>query len=1316
MLFIVGMAIRLPESSATLGRTCLNDCDDALRIVLILQNHVRAAPGLLENSMRIMSALITAGVLVSCMNHAAHAQSRATDCNASVGPDVIVGDLNGVSNYSSSGGVEALAIGTTSCNIGDDELLWIAENNQHPVIAQNLYRLKDGRIEQIGMSWLKHGFFALQQDLCCDCTPSNNGGDSLGVGCSDPYSSGTNGNQSSLGPRFQVNPFNGDFTYPPADPSYSGAIARRLQVKISDIDPAQDGGGVYFGEAQYVTPDDAAADNHYNNASYREITVSGGGSAWDFQVVGDTVREKPAISAWRASDPTVDEINLFVPGDGMFIVASKATDLGGGWRRYEYAVQNLNCERAIGSVTIPRTVGSVVANVGFHDVDYHSGEPFDGTDWSYTIESDGVTWETIPHATNENANAIRWGTLYNFRFDCNAAPETSDARFGMFKPGVPDDVAGGVVAPMGAAGVIDCNNNGVDDLDDIANGTSPDCNLNSIPDECEDVCELTSVRVASGLSQPVFVCAPVDDFDRLFIVEKTGAIRILDLTNGTLLGTPYLDVSSLLSSGGERGLLSMAFHPNYAVNGLFYVNYTNTAGDTVIAQYSVSGDPDVADAGSAVFLKTIDQPASNHNGGQLQFGPDGMLYVGMGDGGSGNDPWGEFGNGQNTGTLLGKMLRLDVDNPPNYIPADNPFVGAGDPLDEIWAIGMRNPWRFSFDRFTGDMYIADVGQNAVEEIDFESAASAGGLNYGWRCMEGSQCTGLTGCTCNDISLTLPILDVLHSDAGTCSITGGYVYRGCAIPGLSGTYFFADYCGDYVRSFRYDGATLTEYVDRTAELTPNVGSLTAIVSFGEDAAGELYIVSINGDVFQVRCADAAPVCGNGVLEPGEECDDGNDIPGDGCYLCQIEIPDDNDNCVNAVDIFDGDTFVDTTNATTDGPPHAPCETSGDSGQTYNDIWFIYTATCTGTVTVSTCGQADYDTDLVIYDGTDCSDLEAIFLGCNDDGGGCSGYSSLLEAPVVQGNQYLIRVGGWNSNNSGTATVTISCDGDVIPDGDPIRGGRMYDKWWAVNGSAAPTGDHPLYPPIGQQSGANTYRCKECHGWDYKGASGAYSSGSHYTGIPGILGSVLGQAEMFDLLKNDVAPNGHGFVNYGMSDQDIADIVAFVQTQLVDTDDYIDAVGLFLGDEVQGEVHYTTSGSITCVTCHGADGAAVNFGTPSEPEWVGTVARHNPWELLHKIRYGQPGTGMPSWIEGGGDTQGAADIGRYAQINFPTSPCPWDNAPDPSDGIIGLGDLNALLSNWGPCPAPCVWDFSPAGGDGSVGLGDLNAMLSNWGPCE
>ena len=352
---------------------------------------------------------------------------------------------------------------------------------------------------------------------------------------------------------------------------------------------------------------------------------------------------------------------------------------------------------------------------------------------------------------------------------------------------------------------------------------------------------LTLDTVAVGLSEPLFVTAPPGDTLRVFVVEKTGTVRII--AHDTLLTIPYLDLSRRVSRGSEQGLLSIAFHPDYASNGFVYASYTDAAGDTRIVRYTVSADANVADSTTGDTILAVPQPYSNHNGGLIAFGPDGMLWVGLGDGGSGGDPQ---NRAQHRDSLLGKLLRLDVDGASPYaIPADNPFVSDTTARPEIWSYGLRNPWRFSFDRATGDLYIADVGQGQWEEVDVAPslAGRGSGVNWGWRVMEGAHC--YNAATCNTSGLALPLVEYSHADG--CSITGGYVYRGQDIPALQGTYFYADYCSGWIRSFRLVGGQATAITDWTGTLDPN----GFVSSFGEDGRGELYVTTLNGMVWRLR---------------------------------------------------------------------------------------------------------------------------------------------------------------------------------------------------------------------------------------------------------------------------------------------------------------------------------------------------------------------------------------------------------------------------------------------------------------------------------
>jgi glucose/arabinose dehydrogenase len=346
--------------------------------------------------------------------------------------------------------------------------------------------------------------------------------------------------------------------------------------------------------------------------------------------------------------------------------------------------------------------------------------------------------------------------------------------------------------------------------------------------------------ISSGLNSPVFMTAPSGDPTRIFIVEQGGLIRIFDMTDSLLRPTPFLNLSGLISTGGERGLLGMAFDPSYTTNGRLYVFYTDVNGDLVIARYVKDAmNSDLADPASAAVLLTVprDPTRSNHNGGMLAFGPDGCLYAGPGDGGGAGDP---NNNAQNLTVLLGKILRLDPTN-----GSACTFGGTTNPFNSlVWSRGLRNPWRFSFDRQTHDLYIGDVGQGTREEINVSLAPNAGrALNYGWRLMEGTLCFNPSN-NCDPGGLTLPVVDYPHL-SGACSVTGGYVYRGSVMPALSGTYFYADFCAGFVKSFRYRNGQPTEQTEWPFLSPP--GSF--VTSFGEDAAGELYVLTQGGGLFK-----------------------------------------------------------------------------------------------------------------------------------------------------------------------------------------------------------------------------------------------------------------------------------------------------------------------------------------------------------------------------------------------------------------------------------------------------------------------------------
>ena len=345
--------------------------------------------------------------------------------------------------------------------------------------------------------------------------------------------------------------------------------------------------------------------------------------------------------------------------------------------------------------------------------------------------------------------------------------------------------------------------------------------------------------VADGFTRPVQAVDPGDGSGRLFVVEQGGTIRVLQ--DGAPLEAPFLDISEQVSQGNEQGLLSMAFHPDFAENGTFFIYYTDVEGDTQVERWAVStDDPNVADPERAGTILTVDQPFANHNGGLLLFGPDGYLYIGLGDGGSQGDP---NNNGQDLGTLLGSILRIDVDGGDPYaIPEDNPFVGQEGAAEEIWAYGLRNPWRFGFDRDTGDLWIGDVGGGSYEEINLLPAGESG-ANFGWVLTEGSECYG-GGADCDTEGLALPVYEYTH-DFG-CSVVGGYVYRGDAIPELQGVYLFADYCSGLTWGMGQDA-------NGNWVASEPIESGLSISSFSEDPAGELYATDLNGGVYRVVAA-------------------------------------------------------------------------------------------------------------------------------------------------------------------------------------------------------------------------------------------------------------------------------------------------------------------------------------------------------------------------------------------------------------------------------------------------------------------------------
>ena len=371
---------------------------------------------------------------------------RSVAGEPSIGPDVVLGSLNGQASFGSEGGVSAFSFGFWVCNLGDEPVEFVSFTHEHPVITQNLYRLSNDRFEQIGMSWVVHEFFAVNGDACnAGCVDPGTGA-ILGIGCSNLWSASIAGVRAILAPRSPINSHTGDFPFPYQLPEGTcdpcGLLDRRLQVRDSDLDPALNRGAIYFAEGQIVAADDSAAGNQNNNATYRpvEFTFLEIENRYLARLVESTLVEQAAIRAWQAQDPSVAETEIQVPDEGFLILAAKATDLENGMWRYEYALQNLNSDRSVRSFVIPLPHDAQVDNIGFHDVDYHSGESVDPADWPPLLTEASISWSANSYQVDPDANALRWGTLYNFRFDARGCPGSTAVTLELFKPGVPTSI------------------------------------------------------------------------------------------------------------------------------------------------------------------------------------------------------------------------------------------------------------------------------------------------------------------------------------------------------------------------------------------------------------------------------------------------------------------------------------------------------------------------------------------------------------------------------------------------------------------------------------------------------------------------------------------------------------------------------------------------------------------------------------------------------------------------------------------------------------------------------------------------------------
>ena len=490
------------------------------------------------NFHRIQRAVFVSLGLFTLLAAPARAQ---TACQGSTGPDVIVGDITGPQNYSTSGGYDALSLGTTSCNLGTQPLGWHSSTNQHPVIGGELYKYKvvngAGRFEQVGLSWLKHGFFALSQGLCCSGCQGTDGS-TLGVRCSDPYTADRNGQQTGLGPRYQVNPYTGAFTYPPPRPS--GGNLGRCEVATTDLE-ASSASVRYFANCQYIAPDDALAGNGWNNCSSREVTVSGSGTVFNFGFSGTTNREVAALKLWAACDVGANIKSVQFPGEGMLLLGYKVTALPNNVWHYEYAVYNQNSDDAVRSFTVPIAANVNVTNMGFHDVARRGGDgvggvAYDGTDWPNSLTGGNLAWATSTFGQNQNANAIRWGTTYNFRFDADTAPMAGSVTLGRFKTGGSQSASASVPSP--GVPPIDTDGDGVFDGVDNCPLVPNAGQANADGDSTGDACDTCTDTDGDGFGNPGFANNTCADDNCPTVANASQADADGDLVGDSCDGCP----------------------------------------------------------------------------------------------------------------------------------------------------------------------------------------------------------------------------------------------------------------------------------------------------------------------------------------------------------------------------------------------------------------------------------------------------------------------------------------------------------------------------------------------------------------------------------------------------------------------------------------------------------------------------------------------------------------------------------------------------------------------------------------------------------
>jgi len=911
------------------------------------------------------------------------------------GPDVVVASLYNLTHWGASGGIEAYSVGTISCNLGDQNLTWHNFDSLRPVIAQNMYRIKDGRMEQLGQSWLKWGFLALNQDFCGACNDPGTGS-LLGVNCSDPYSASLNGSQSGLGPKSVVNPYTGSFPASHSTPG-SGTIAGRLQVKTVDVAPGSNPGAVYFVEGQYIHPEDAQFDNALNNASHRRIWIESdlditftnpaGGESSD-----DVTR--PAILAWPEFVPGVAVVPVDIPGEGRLYLGWKPTNLGGGQWNYEFAVFNLNSDRAVGGFSVTVPLNATVSNQGFHDVPWHSGEVYSNTDWTPKLDPGSVAWTTAEYGANPNANAIRFGTMYNFRFDANVDPsQLGDVRLDLFKPGTPSFVT---VSPPDPGANDECaeafviSNGSFSFETSTATTDGPDepgaCNLGGYTHVENDIWFMYTATCSGDVT--VSLCG--SSFDTK-----------LAIYNGVCPSAPG---EVLICNDDFCGAQSeVTFEVSEGRNYLIRIGGRNGATGSGTLTVDCAGGSGSNGANNCADAAPVsDGTHAFSTSGATTDGPSESLCSNAGDNHVRSDIWYLYTapcNGTTTVGLCGS----------NYDTKLAAYAGSTCPTASGSAIACNDDScslqsQITFDTTAGQEYLIRVG-------GYNGATGSGTMTI--------TCNGSGGLCPND-------------DVGSAIVLGGLPFNHTGDTTACNN--------DYDEVCNFTGSTAA---DAIYAYTPASNEIidVSLCSSGYDTKVYIYESGITpGAPYACNddgCPGGAPdlyrsLLDDVVLTAGTTyyiVVDGYGAE-EGVYFIDItrEVAGPpNDDCADATPLVVGAQAFTNEGATTDGPTDAGCPANPEA-----DVWYSYAAPCDGTMSVDTCGTG-FDTAIAVYAACPAGPGEV--LACNDDA--CGSASSVTVA-ITAGTTYHVRVGGaGGATGVGTLNLAVTFPdiaADIDHDGD------------------------------------------------------------------------------------------------------------------------------------------------------------------------------------------------------------------------------------------------------------------------------------------